>query len=189
MRNKDPGRTKEDVMGKWKIIPLLALLLAASPARAGEFRLGLGAFVLAGGADVSVSYRPDRSHWQFGYKYARWTDEFDDPFTGHLLTRDTTTMTGPVVCYLIDIDAEETWYLGFSWLRCSLAETASLTGEKDRDDAQALCLGGGYTGRLGKSFYYDLGLFFSGASLHTATSVSETENAVMDLVLQLGMSL
>ncbi len=52
-------------MGKWAIIPLLALLSAASPARSGEFRLGVGAYNLAGETGFSLSYRPDQSHWQF----------------------------------------------------------------------------------------------------------------------------
>ena len=174
----------------WKriIIPLLILLLSATPAHADEFRIGLGIFNFAGGPDLQMSYRPNQSHWQVGYRHNRWGETFEDPFTGRDLTENTTTMTGPIVCYLLNIESKKTYYLGVSLLRWSSTEKSLRTGESDTESVVAPFFGGGYTGRLGKSAYFNLGAFFSSAELKTETSVSGTETTGLDLQLQLGIT-
>jgi len=173
----------------WKkiVIPLLILLLPATPAHSDEFRIGLGIFNFAGGPDFQMSYRPKHSHWQIGYRHNQWVDTFESPFTGRDLTENSTTMTGPFVCYLFNIEGRKTYYLGVSMLQWSITEKSLRTGENDTDSVTAPFFGGGYTGRLGKSGYFNLGAFFSGAELKAETSVSGTETTGLDLQLQLGI--
>ena len=170
--------------------PLFVLALAAAPADAGEFRVGVGPLLLAeDGADLHLEYRPDRSRWSFGYRYARWTDTFDDPFTGTSLTRSTTTLSGPTLSYHFDVTGSG-WYLGGSILKASRTERAQLTGEEDSDSVTALFFGGGYTGSIGRSGYYDVGLYVSpGTQLTTRTSVSsEEDSGLFDARLMIGLS-
>jgi len=173
----------------WKniVIPLLILLLSVTPAHADEFRMGLGIFNLVGGPDLQMSFRPNQSHWQFGFRHNRWVEEFEDPFTGRGFTENTTTMTGPIVCYLFNIEARKTYYLGVSMLQWSITEKSLRTGESDTDSVTAPFYGGGYTGRLGNSTYFNLGAFLSSAELKVETSVSGTETTGADLQLQLGI--
>ena len=176
-------------MTTWIVLPLFALLLA-SPAQAAEFRIGIGAFILAqNGADFQFSIRPDQSHWMYGYRFIRWTDTFEDPYTGRGLTESTETKTGPLVCYLFNIENDGTFYLGASLLQWSRTEKSTVTGESDSASTTALFWGGGYTARLGSLVYYNIGIFISpGTSLSTHTSVSsEDDSGAFDIQAQLGI--
>jgi len=177
-------------MRSWLVA--LALALAAAPLRAGEFRVGVGVFTFAeDGADLLVSYRPEGSRFAWGYRYVRWTDTFEDPFTGNKLTKTTSTLDGPVLNYLFRPEARGTWYLGVSVLRWSKAERSLITGEVGTGSTTAPFFGGGYTGSIGRSsFYYNAGLFISpGAKVNTSTSVSsEEDSGGFDVQLQLGVA-
>lgn len=177
-------------MGK-RIVLLLFALLSALPAQAADFRIGIGPFVLVeDGADFQVSIRPDQSHWLYGYRYVRWTDTFEDPFTGRDLTKSTETKTGPLVCYLFNIESGGSPYLGVSLLQWSRTERSLMTGESDTASTTALFWGGGYTGRLGSLGYYSVGIFLSpGTELNTKTSVSsEEDSGGFDIQLHLGIA-
>jgi hypothetical protein len=174
-----------------RIVLVMYVLLLASPAQAAEFRIGIGAFLLApNGADFQISIRPDQSHWMYGYRFVRWTDTFEDPFTGRGLTESTETKTGPLVSYLFNIEKDSTFYLGASLLQWSRTEKSLMTGESDTASTTALFWGGGFTGRLGSLVYYNVGIFLSpGTSLSTRTSVSsEDDSGAFDVQAQLGIS-
>lgn len=160
--------------------------------RAGppELRVGLGIFFVApDGVDLFASYRPAGSRWQFGYRYVRWTDSFDDPFTGNALTETTDTMQGPQVNYLFTPEDTTSWYLGLSVLRWSRTEVSLMTGASDSDSVVAPFFGGGWTAHLGKLAYFNIGMFLSpGAELKTNTGVSsEEQSGGFDIQLQLGV--
>ncbi len=176
-------------MKKRIVIWLFILLLSATPARADEFRFGLGIFNLAGGPDFQLNFRQENSHWQIGYRHNHWVETFEDPFTGRELTETTVTMTGPIVCYLFDIESKNTYYLGASLLQWTSTEKSLMTGESDTASVTAPFFGGGYMGQNGKSTYYNIGFFFSGAELKTETSVSSEETTGLDVQMQIGIVL
>ncbi len=162
--------------------------IISSPA---NLYIGVGVFLLAeDGADFQISFRPDESHWMFGYRYVRWTDTFEDPYTGRDLTKRTETKTGPLACYLFNIEKSGSFYLGVSLLLWSRTEKSLVTGESDTASTTSLYFGGGYTARLGSLVYVNVGMFLSpGASLHTQTSVSsEDDSGAFDVQAQLGIA-
>ncbi len=153
--------------------------------------IGVGPFILGeDGADFQVSFRPDRSHWLFGYRYIRWTDRFEDPFTSRGLTKTTETKSGPLVCYLFNIEKRGSFYLGVSLLQWSRTEKSLVTGASDSASVTALFWGGGYMGRLGSFGYYNAGIFLSpGTQLNTNTGVSSEETSGgFDLQAHLGLA-
>jgi hypothetical protein len=155
-----------------------------------EVRLGLGIFFVApDGVDLTVSFIPPDSHWQFGYRYVRWTDTFDDPYTGRGLTRTTEDMQGPFVNYLFHPEENGTWYLGVSLLRWSRTEVSLVTDASSSDSVVAPFYGGGYTGHMGRHAYYNAGIFLSpGTELKTNTGVSSEESSGgFDIQLQIGI--
>lgn len=170
-----------------KIAIFFIIIATATPAHAGDFNVALGIASLLGGQDFQVNYRPEQSHWQFGYRYISWTDTFEDPFTGRELTETSMTYTGPIVSYLLDIDSSETYYLGASLFQWSSTEKSLITSETDSESVIAPFFGGGYTSRMGESAYYNLGAFISGTRLKTETSVSSSETLGLDLQLQVGI--
>lgn len=179
------------LMWKKVLIPALAAALQASPLQAGQFMMGIGPFTFAeDGLDLQVSYRPDQSHWQYGYRYVRWTDTFEDPFTGRSLTKTTETITGPLVNYLFTPEARWTWYVGASVYRWSIKDKSLITGEIGSDSTIAPYFGGGFMGLMGKSFYYNAGILLSPtAKLSTSTSVSSEENSGgFDIQIHLGIT-
>ncbi len=175
-------------MWKRMLIPALAAALQAAPVHAGEFRAGLGAFVFSG-FDVQLGYRPDHSHWLYGYRYLRIEGEGHDPFTNRTLTNSTETLNGPVVTYLFGPEEPSSWYAAAAVYRWSLEERASATGEVGSDSRTAAFVGGGYTGKLGQSLYYNAGLLVSfGSQLHARTSVSSSDTKGIDVLLQAGIA-
>ncbi len=175
-------------MKGWLALAALAALLSTSTARGGEFRVSLvEGQLLVYGTALQVGYRPEGSHWQYGFRYARWTDTFEDPFSGNKLTDNTYTLLGPTLCYLFDIESPGTWYLGVFLLKWSDREYAYFTGESDTAGETAPFFGGGYQRRIGEHFYWNLGMFLSGLTARTETSVSSTEESVFDAQAQLGI--
>ncbi len=162
--------------------------LPRSPHRA-EFRLGLGVFFFAPeGVDLHAGFLPKNSRLQYGYRYVRWTDTFDDPFTGNELTKTTETLQGPQVNYLFRPEKRGTWYVGASVLQWSKTEAAMMNGVSDSDSVIAPFFGGGYTRRLGKHVYFNTAMFLGpGAQLETNTGVSSEESSGgFDIQIQLG---
>lgn len=156
-----------------------------------EFRAGLGIFFIAeDGVDLIATFSPANSAWQFGYRYVRWTDISDDPFTGRELTRTRETKQGPQVNYLFHPGQDRSFYLGISLLKWSRIETSLVTGVSDSDSVAAPFFGGGYTGRFGEVFFFNMGFFVSpGTDLNTDTGVSSTEDSGgFDIQLQAGFA-
>lgn len=172
------------------LVPSLLLSMGMSPLGAQEFRAGVGVFTFADqGLDLQVDVRPRQSRWQAGIKVVRWTDTFKDPFTGRSLTKTAESKVGPFVNYLFHPESRFTWYLGGSVLRWSKRETSLITGEVGRADTTAPFFGGGFTGPMGRHFYYNLGIFLGpGARLSTQTSVSsEQDSGGFDIQIQVGV--
>jgi hypothetical protein len=154
-----------------------------------DFRIGLGVFFLAG-VDLWAGFIPENSRWQVGYRYARWTDEFEDPYTGRGLTETTETLQGPQLNYLFRPQKRGSGYLGMSVLQWSKTEAADLNGVSDSADVVAPFIGGGYTRHLGKHGYWNAAMFLAPwAELNTDTGVSSEESSGgFDIQLQIGAS-
>ena len=173
---------------------LAALVLASSPAGAeaqeprGELRVAIGVFLFADdGLDFHVGYRPQQSRWQYGLRLARWTDEWETA-SGIGLTQTTKTLAGPTLNYFFRPEARGSWYLGASLLRWSQEERSLSGGGSDKDATTAPFFGGGYSGRLGGSFYYNWGIFLSPSRLETRTADSEEQSTGADVQLQIGVA-
>jgi hypothetical protein len=155
-----------------------------------EFRLGVGIFFISG-VDLWAGFLPKNSRWQFGYRYVRWTDTFEDPYTGRELTDTTEAMQGLQVNYLFRPEKRGSWYLGASVLQWSRTESASANSASDTASVVAPFFGGGYTRRLGTHFYFNGAIFLSpGTTLETDTGASSEESSGgFDIQLQMGVSL
>jgi hypothetical protein len=162
----------------------LALTLASAPVQADDVRLAVGALTFVPGLDLHLTYRAEESHWQFGLRAVRFSDEFQ--FYGESLTETTTTMVGPTLNYLFTPHAQGSWYLGTSLLYWGQREKSLRTGTIAEDSALAPFFGAGYTGRLGKTGFYNMGLFISPVELTTQTADSMTTGNGADVQLQLG---
>jgi hypothetical protein len=165
----------------------LLLTLVASPLPAGEFRIGIGPLIFVeDGLDFHVSYRPEQSHWQYGLRVLRYTDEF----TFHLttLTKTTTTQVGPTLNYLFTPEQRGSWYVGVSLLYWEQLEKSTRTGTSDKDSTTAPFFGGGYTRKMGTAGYFNFGLFLTPVSLSTRTADSSEESTGADVQLQLGFA-
>ncbi len=172
-----------------KRLRIALLMLGLVTLRAQEVRVGLGVFTFAkSGVDLQADLRPKLSHWQVGFKYVHWIDTSRDPFTDRVLTETSQTRVGPFVNYLFRPDASGSWYLGGAVLRWSKAEQARFTGEVGRASITSPYLGGGFTGTMGRHFFYNVGLTLSpGARLTTQTSVSsETDSGGFDIQILTG---
>ncbi|MDH4093334.1 MAG: hypothetical protein OEV81_00940 [Betaproteobacteria bacterium] len=177
-------------MRKALLIPILLTALAAMPAQAGEISLGIGPLVLSeDGADFHISYRADASHWEFGYRYSRYSESTDDPYFGGTLTESTTTMQGPTLFYQFKPEANGTWFVGAAVLKAERVERALLVNEEAHASKNAFFFGGGYLGRWGRYGFYRLGMLVSpGAKLNTKTSASSTEESgLADIYAQIGL--
>ena len=166
-------------------------LIAEPSPNAKQFLVGIGIFMLGGGADFQVNYRLPQTHFQFGYKYTRWTDEFQDPFTGTYLTSTTESLSGPIFNYLFHPESQGSFYLGISLLTWSRTETALATSTPpDSQSTTNIYFGGGYTSALGSFGYYNLGIYASPtAQLNTQTAISsEQSKGNIDMQLQIGLA-
>jgi hypothetical protein len=175
------------MMKKLSVAAILVSVLLAAPANAVESRVALGVFTLIGGMDLQLSFRPEQSHWMFGFRYLTYVEEFEDPFTGRVLDETDVTMTGPIVTYLIDIDSNATWYFGASMLSWSQKlREEGVGGQSDEASTTAPFLGGGYMGKFGGEGYYNVGIFLSGAELTLETANTFSEETGIDVQAQLG---
>ena len=179
-------------MGKLNLLLAGLLLLHAARVNAEAFQLGVGVFALAGnGADIQINFRPPQSHYQFGYRYVRWTDVFHDPFTGRAHSETTQSMTGPVLNYLLHPEAEGSYYLGISLLNWSRTEVPLLiTAAPGSASTTNLYFGGGYSASFGNFGYYNLGMYLSPtAKLNTQTAISSEQSfGGFDMQIQAGLA-
>lgn len=175
-------------MKRWILITVVAALVlpAAAAGAPGEVRLAVGAFILDGGTDLQINYRAYDSHWMIGYRYVRWVEEWEDWFGGGVTDETTSTMSGPVICYLFDTRSPGTWYVGASLLQWTARLESFDTGEVDSDSVTAPFFGGGYMGDFAGGGYYNLGMFFSGAKIKNETTYSMEEGNGLDVQAQVG---
>ena len=169
---------------------ILALALAAAtPAlNAAEWRVGTGVYLLSDdGIDLHLSVRPEESRWQFGVRALRYTDVWQTG-AGTPVGKTTTMMVGPQLNYLFSPGSARSWYVGVSVMRWTQDETSARTGTRGRTETTAPFFGGGYSGRMGKLGYYNLGAFFSPAKLSTQTADTAEESTGADMQLQLGFA-
>jgi hypothetical protein len=169
------------------IVLAVTLMLASAPILAGEARVAVGAFTLAGGIDVHLNFRAEVSHWQYGLRFVTWTDEWETA-SGTEVSETTTIKVGPTLNYLFTPAARGSWYLGAAVLHWTQDEKSSRTGTSDKASTVAPFFGGGYTGKMGARSYYNLGLFLSPATLSTQTADTTEETTGADIQLQLGIA-
>ena len=171
-----------------KAIFLATALTIAAPLHAAEWRAGVGFFALSeDGIDVHVSVRPEQSRWQLGFRALRYTEEWQTS-SGTSISKTTTTKAGPQVNYLFSPEARASWYVGMSVMKWVQEEKSSRTATRGKDQTTAPFFGGGYSGRLGKAGYYNLGVFFSPATLSTQTADTAEESTGADVQVQLGFA-
>lgn len=171
--------------------PAPEFLIAKPPPTAKQFLVGIGIFMLGGGADFQVYYQPPQTHYQLGYKYTRWSDEFQDPYSGTYLTSTTESLSGPVFNYLFHPESKGSFYLGISLLTWSRTETAlAISTPPDSQSTTNVYFGGGYTRAIGSFGYYNLGIYVSPtAQLNTQTAISsEQSKGNIDMQLQIGLA-
>lgn len=176
-------------MKRW-FVALVVMLMGSSPLHADGLTIGVGlGFFADAGTDLLVTYQPQQSHWQYGYRYLAWSETFTDPFTGNKLTKTDDVMTGPMVNYLFSPQEERSWYVGMSILRWSTTETSLVTGATSSDTTTDAYWGGGYAATVEQVFYYNVGLYLSPtAEQHTDTGVSsEDSTGGIDVLVQFGV--
>lgn len=172
---------------RWIVASALTLASFAPAARGAEIVIGAG--LVATGLGARVHFRPEHSHWQFGYEYGRMPGHTsDDPITGRPLTREVESLTGPFVHFQFHPDARHGGYLGVSVLRWSRTETSLTKGDRSVQSTTDPYFGGGYFARGGKHFFFNAGLFVApGAEIKTETSTSSTESSGnFDIQIALG---
>lgn len=167
------------------LVPLGAL------AETGSLRIGIGIFTLAkDGADVLLNYQPDGSHYRIGATYKRWSDIFQDPFSGQQHSKTTETKAGLVVDYLFHPETDRSFFVGGGLLNWSRTETPLLVNAPSGTNSTLdPYIGGGYTGNLGEHGFYNLGMYLSPtAQLSTQTTISSEESSGgFDIQLQIGL--
>ena len=72
--------------------------------------------------------------------------------------------------------------------RFSRSDSSSPWVAGGKDETTAPFFGGGYSGRLGSAFFYNLGLLLSPAKLSTQTADSAEESTGADIQVQLGLA-
>src|SRR5687767_11551314 len=106
------------------IVLAAALMLASPPMLAGEARVAVGAFILGGGIDLDLNYRFEGSHWQYGFRFVTWTDQWETA-SGTELSETTNIKIGQTLNYLFAPAARGSWYLGASVLHWTQDEESS----------------------------------------------------------------
>jgi hypothetical protein len=171
-----------------RILIALAFSTATAVVHAAEWRIAAGIFMLSeDGIDVHVSVRPEQSRWQLGVRALRYTEEWETT-SGTSVSKTTTTKAGPQINYLFSPHERGSWYLGVSVMKWIQEEKSSRTGTRGRDQTTAPFFGGGYSGRIAGFGYYNLGLFFSPASLSTQTADTAEETTGADVQVQFGLA-
>lgn len=162
------------------------LLLSGGTALAGEFQAGVSYVpLLSDSPHLHVNYRPAQSHFQFGYKHQRWTDEY----ANNMATRSIQTRSGPMLLYLSTIDTDSSVYYGIELLRW-VAREHSVAGADVTASSNDLYFGAGKTGHLNDRWYYDFGFFLSPtADLRSPSGKNNgsSSSGSFDLQLQLGL--
>lgn len=179
-------------MKKLKALPACLLLLFPNVATAGEFQAGLSWIpLLLSTPALHINYRPSQSNFQIGYKYEQWTVNLMDNATHVKTTEIAHSRQGPVLIYLSDIEADSSLYFGVELLQWKGQERALAPGgTSEIASSRDIYFGGGQTGHVGESVYYNLG-FFLGPTAENLTPAMKnsggSSNGSFDLHLQFGM--
>lgn len=155
--------------------------------RAGVIGVELGVFTFLG-LDIQGYYRPPDSPWLVGFRYLDYEDDFIfDELDGDGSDKETQTMSGPFLRYLVNPDRNESYYLSAALYR--VEQTIECAFGSDSDVATGLFLGGGLTGNLDGGLYYNIGIMAApGLSIETETPdcSSETDGGI-DVNASLGL--
>lgn len=157
--------------------------LAVSLSNPPRVSFELGVFTLLG-ADFQLGYRLADSPWLFGFKYAKWKEKG----FYFIVDETTTTISGPVLRYLMNPDSRETFYLAASLLHRSVEVECLNLVDSDKQSSTGLYIGGGFTRPYGRQAYYNIGFLFKpGGGISTNTSCSSTEESgEVDINLSFG---
>lgn len=178
---------------KLKYAIVFVFFMSLRPAAyADDFSIALGIINLADeGADISLGYRMQQSHWQYGLRYLRWSDTFHDPYTGNAHSKTTDTLAGLTANYLFSNEARHSGYVGISLLKWTRTETPLLVAApSDTQSSIDPYFGGGYMGRIGSMGYYNAGMYLAPtAKMKTQTAISSTDQSGnFDIQLQIGLA-
>ena len=146
----------------------------------GEFGIEIGALTFVG-TDLQLFYRITDSPWMIGYRYLDYEDDFIS-IDADNTDRETLTLSGPFVRYLLSPGRGESWYLAGGLYRAT--QKIECFGVSDEDSASGPFFGGGRMGRRDTVLSYNIGLMLSPAmSLQTDTGDCSSEsNGSIDAV-------
>lgn len=180
-------------MNKLKSLLFISLLFSAMAVQAGELQVGISPItLLIGTPGLHVNYRLSQSHFQLGYKYERWSVGLMNKITQVKTTNITHSRRGPALIYLLEPEAESTYYAGVELLKWTAQEHAiGPGGGSESASSNDLYFGGGRTGHWGNSLYYNFG-FFLGPSADLRSPAMKSTGATssggsFDLQLQIGL--
>lgn len=168
-------------------ILVVTLLTSSVVVSSGEFRTGIGTGLLYGTVDFTITYRPENSHWAFGFAHL-YNESGDDNIWD---STDEERYSGPLVKYLIEPEEKGSFYASAGYFKFELEHHVSETGETDSASTSSLFLGAGYTSRFGnkQNYFYDIGFMFNtGDELFVETSVTSVETTGMAGGIVIGVS-
>jgi len=161
---------------------------------AGELQVGISPvnFIFSTTPSLHVNYRLSQSHFQAGYKYERWSVGIMNIVTHEKITNITHSRHGPSLNYLLEPEADSTYFAGVELLKWTAQEHAVGSGGGSAGASSSdLYFGGGITGHVGGNFYYNLGLFLSPTAELTTPDMKKTSGTTsagsFDLQLQIGL--
>ena len=154
-----------------------------------EMGIEIGALVFLG-PDFRLFYRKSGSPWLFGIRYLDIDDDFvNESFVGlpsDESDRQYTKRSGVYVDYLVS-DQPNTGSFYASGALYKTTITIECNSVSDSDSATSLYIGGGYRGRFGDNFGYNIGVTFSPfvSFEETTPYCSQTSDGDFDLNVDL----
>jgi hypothetical protein len=128
-----------------------------------EMGIEIGALVFLG-PDLRLFYRKSGSPWLFGVRYLDIDDDFVNEsavgLPGDESDRQYTKRSGVYVDYLVS-DQPDTGSFYASGALYKTTITIECNSVSDSDSATSLYIGGGYRGRFGENFGYNIGMLLS----------------------------
>lgn len=145
----------------------------AESSRLGEVGIEIGALTFVG-TDLHLFFRVEDSPWMVGFRYLDYEDDFISIDFDNT-DKETQTLSGPFVRYLLTPGRARTWYVGGAMYRAT--QKIECQGGSDEDKANGVFFGGGLMGRRDGRISYNIGLMFSpGMSLETDTGDCSSES-------------
>jgi hypothetical protein len=149
-----------------------------------EFGIELGFFTYSG-TDFQITYRLKESPWLMGYRYAKWTDTIGQTSYDNELESE---VSGPLVRYLFKPEADESWYLGASYLKKSRNLTCEISGDSASDSVTGPFIGGGFMGWRDRLIHYNIGILFGGGTLVNEADGCSKRTTPIDISFAIGIT-